>query len=92
MIMNNQKQAKKWEIFGGGLDSLYIIADSFDDALSKARILNCRYESGRIHNKPMCDFGGKSRFCKTMFPGVLIPTGRKHMTFAEIRIARLPSR
>ena len=76
--MKNQKQAKIWEIFGGGLDSLYIIADSFDDALLKARVLNYRYDSGRIHNKPMCDFSGKSRFCKTMFPDVLIPTGRKH--------------
>lgn len=88
MIMKNQKQAKIWEIFGGGLDSLYIIADSFDEALSKARILNCRYDSGRIHDKPMCGFSGKSRFCKTMFPGVLIPIGKKHNVIEESEVIK----
>lgn len=36
-----------WRIFGKNLINLYIIADSYDEALAKARKINYNYTGGQ---------------------------------------------
>lgn len=42
-----------WCIFGSNLQELYIEADSFDEALKKARLTNPNYVGGYVMKKEM---------------------------------------
>ena len=42
---------KKWCIIGGGLPEIYVYAESFDEALKKARTQNNKYCGGYVVDK-----------------------------------------
>lgn len=42
---------KVWAISGGGLPTIYIKADSFDDAIKQARQIDSRYCGGYVYNE-----------------------------------------
>lgn len=39
---------KIWYVWGIGLDKIEIVADSFDEAIKKARVINPNYSSGQL--------------------------------------------
>lgn len=41
-------KTKIWKITGGGLKSLYVKADSFDEAIAEARKTNKKYCGGQV--------------------------------------------
>lgn len=42
---------KVWKIWGNDLPYLYIEADTFDEALKKAREINKKYNTGQLQDK-----------------------------------------
>ena len=42
---------KVWKIWGNNLPHLYIEADTFDEALKKAREINKKYNTGQLQEK-----------------------------------------
>lgn len=42
---------KTWCIGGGGLPEIYVYAESFDEALKKARVQNIKYCGGYVVDK-----------------------------------------
>lgn len=39
---------KAWYVWGIGLDKIEIVADSFDEAIKKARVINPNYNSVQL--------------------------------------------
>lgn len=47
-MAERRRKMSIWEVWGAGLEKLYIKAESFDKALKNARLIDKNYDSGRV--------------------------------------------
>ena len=49
-----------WKVTGKELEPMYIIADSFDNAIEKARRINSNYDTAQVVDLEQLTMGGNS--------------------------------